>query len=315
MSEPHSVVTAVTVVAVTRVSPTFTRIEFGGPELAEFGLDGPIHDQRIKLIFPVGSGPLPSLEAGDDWYNRWLAIPEAERGAMRTYSIRDLYGEESDRRLVVDFVLHLVPGATGPASSWASRATVGDQVIVVGPRRGVAWGGIEFAPGAASRILLAGDETAVPAMTRILADLPATTVGHAFLEVPDEADTLTVKAPTGFTLRWLPRGHHAVGTRLIPAVLAHFGSGGSAEIGSAEIGSAEIGSVAIGQDTMWETPTYSGSGEELTTINGTADLYAWIAGESGMVTTMRRHLVKDLGIGRSQVAFMGYWRTGVAMRG
>ena len=43
-------------------------------------------------------------------------------------------------------------------------------------------------------------------------------------------------------------------------------------------------------------------------------LYAWIAGESGVVTTLRRHLVKELGMDRRQVAFMGYWRRGVAMR-
>ena len=44
------------------------------------------------------------------------------------------------------------------------------------------------------------------------------------------------------------------------------------------------------------------------------DLYAWIAGESGVVTGLRRVLVKDLGVDRRQVAFMGYWRRGVAMR-
>ena len=33
-----------------------------------------------------------------------------------------------------------------------------------------------------------------------------------------------------------------------------------------------------------------------------------------MVTGLRRHLVKELGVDRSQVAFMGYWRRGVAMK-
>lgn len=42
--------------------------------------------------------------------------------------------------------------------------------------------------------------------------------------------------------------------------------------------------------------------------------YAWIAGESKVVTGLRRHLVTELGMDRSQVAFMGYWREGVAMR-
>ena len=34
-----------------------------------------------------------------------------------------------------------------------------------------------------------------------------------------------------------------------------------------------------------------------------------------MVTGLRRALVRDLGLRRDQVAFMGYWRRGVAMRG
>ena len=42
--------------------------------------------------------------------------------------------------------------------------------------------------------------------------------------------------------------------------------------------------------------------------------YAWIAGESTVVTGLRRHLVNELGFDRRQVAFMGYWRRGVAMR-
>ena len=69
------------------------------------------------------------------------------------------------------------------------------------------------------------------------------------------------------------------------------------------------------EDLLWETPAFSGLGEELPDAGNHADRYFWIAGESGVVTTLRRHLVKDLGIDRSQVAFMGYWRKGVAMRG
>jgi NADPH-dependent ferric siderophore reductase len=68
-------------------------------------------------------------------------------------------------------------------------------------------------------------------------------------------------------------------------------------------------------DPLWETPTFSSLGESVSEAENHADRYFWIAGESGVVTTLRRHLVKDLGVDRSQVAFMGYWRHGVAMRG
>ncbi|WP_190813369.1 siderophore-interacting protein [Saccharopolyspora pogona] len=38
--------------------------------------------------------------------------------------------------------------------------------------------------------------------------------------------------------------------------------------------------------------------------------YAWLAGETGMVASLRRHLVDDRGFDRSAVTFMGYWRLG-----
>ena len=38
--------------------------------------------------------------------------------------------------------------------------------------------------------------------------------------------------------------------------------------------------------------------------------YAWICGESGMVTEGRRHLVKAAGVDRRQVLFSGYWKLG-----
>ena len=66
---------------------------------------------------------------------------------------------------------------------------------------------------------------------------------------------------------------------------------------------------------VWETPIFSSLGEELEDGRGIPGLYAWIAGESGVVTTLRRHLVREVGLARHQVAFMGYWRKGVAMRG
>ncbi len=39
-------------------------------------------------------------------------------------------------------------------------------------------------------------------------------------------------------------------------------------------------------------------------------LYAWVAGESGLATGVRRHLVRDRGVPKSDVAFHGYWRHG-----
>lgn len=284
------------------LSPSFVRVTFAGAELADFGVDGPMLDQRIKLIFPGASGALPTLSADDaDWYTAWLALPDDERGAMRTYSVRS----HAPGTVVVDFVLHLQPGLTGPASLWASGARVGDELLLLGPRRGATWGGIEYAPGDARTILLAGDETAAPAIARILEDIDRASQGVAFIEVPDPSDILAIDAPAGMEVRWMPRSGAAHGTALIPAVLHYLGT-------SLEV--AEIRDIET-PDPLWETPAWSDLGEEVSEGPNHAERYFWIAGESGVVTTLRRHLVKDLGIDRSQVAFMGYWRRGVAMRG
>ncbi|MFJ8747938.1 siderophore-interacting protein [Streptomyces sp. NPDC102441] len=38
--------------------------------------------------------------------------------------------------------------------------------------------------------------------------------------------------------------------------------------------------------------------------------YTWAAGESGLVTGVRRHLVRDRGVPKPDIAFHGYWRNG-----
>ncbi len=310
MAEALPVVLAeVEVRSVERLTPTFVRIELGADAMADFGTDGPSYDQRIKLVFPGSSGRVPSFEGADEsWFTTWLEIPEDERGHMRTYTVRELRGGGADTRLVVDFVLH--PADAGPGSAWAGRAAVGDRLVVVGPRRGVDFGGIEFAPGTAREVLLAGDETAVPAVLAILEGLTEDFHGTAFLEVPDAGDVQEVATRSGVALTWLPRDGRPLGDLLAPAVLAHLGS--DSRSSAKDVAEDEV------DPDLWETPDYSSSGENVhadTVVGHDLDkLYAWIAGESRVVTGLRRALVGEVGLARQQVAFMGYWRRGVAMR-
>lgn len=298
--------TEVEVRRVERLTPAFVRVELGADELAHFGVDGPTWDQRVKLIFPGACGRVPSFDGvnEDNWHSTWTSMPEDERGHMRTYTIRDVVGSGVDTRLVIDLVLHLADGASGPGSLWAAAAQVGDRIGLLAPRRGVPFGGIEFTPGAASRLLFAADETAVPAVASIMADLPVDAAGSAYLEVPSSDDIQEFPTPAGVRVIWLPRNELPHGHRLCQAVLTLFGIEGRWE------------PVVEVDPELWETPTYSSSGEEVDTVGAgpTTNLYAWIAGESGAVTTLRRHLVRDAGLDRRQVAFMGYWRQGVAMR-
>jgi NADPH-dependent ferric siderophore reductase len=304
---------------VERVSPSYVRIELGGAAVAEIGVDGDLLDQRIKLILPNAAGALPSFAGMEEsWWDTWLRIPEDDRGAIRTYTIRDLVGTGAERRMVVDIVVHEPGEHSGPGNDWALAARPGDRVITLAPRRGHAFGGIEWAPGTASRLLLVGDETAVPAIRGIVRDLPADAVGAVFLEVPVGDDAFDVSAevpvPAGVTFTWLPRDGRPRGEALHATVVAHL-TGEAARAAAPVVDDDEI------DPDLWETPVYSSSGEEVSVATAVppsgsacAGLYAWIAGESKVVTGLRRRLVNDLGLERSQVAFMGYWREGVAMR-
>ncbi|MGV3564963.1 MAG: siderophore-interacting protein [Nocardioides sp.] len=303
---------ATEVVRAERLSPSFVRVHLAAPELAELGSDGPTYDQRIKLVFPDGDGPLPTFSDGEDWYAEWLARPQAERGHMRTYTVRDVLGSGVDTRLVVDLVVHGVDGhgEAGPGSRWAAAARPGSRVGLVGPRRGMSYGGIEFVPPAGAELLLAGDETAVPAVLATLAQLEPTARGAAFLEVPLVADVQSAVHPEGVRFTWLPREGAAHGALLHAAVLERLGAGSAPVV--PDVPEAEV------DPELWETPTHSSPDEELEPVVHTvgddlADVYAWIAGESRLVTGLRRALVRDLGLDRRRVAFMGYWREGRSM--
>ena len=323
-SEPSTLVTPVRVEEVERVSPAFVRVTFGGRGLSDLSTaDG--FDTRFKVVFPGPTGLLPApARTPEEWQESWRAMPETERSPMRTYTIREISTARDEVRLVTDFVVHDAldgdESTLGPACRWALTARPGDVVHIVGPhRRSPIYGGTEFDPGDLRDLLLIGDETALPAIARILADVGPGHTGHAFVEVPTAADIPVLPPHDLVDITWLPRDGARQGRTLVAAVRAHLG------LVAVDL-DAPLPEVRSTLDVeVWETPRYSSAGEDLdgptAATRATAparpdlgDTYAWIAGESWCVRALRRALVTDLGVERSRVAFMGYWREGVAMR-
>jgi NADPH-dependent ferric siderophore reductase len=287
----------VEVARVTRLSPNFLRVTFTGDDLDRFADNG--WDQRIKLIPPLPESGHDHLPTGADWYARWRELPEEHRNPIRTYTARAVRAAE--RELDVDMVLH---GVNGPASRWAVEARPGSAMCVMGPNAdftGVT-GGIDFHPPAGTRrILLVGDETAVPAIASILERLPADACGEALLEVPESGDRLEIAAPAGFRVTWLARDGAAHGTHLVPAVEA----AAARLIGDCTApANVDLEDVDVDEELLWEVPDATA-----TSIDG---FYAWLAGEAAVIKTLRRHLVSACGVDRRAVAFMGYWRLGKA---
>ncbi|WP_416901438.1 siderophore-interacting protein [Micromonospora echinospora] len=292
---------AVEVRALRRLSPSFLRVTFAGPDLDRFADNG--YDQRIKVALPRTGETVAELPHGADWYQQWRTLPEESRCHVRTYTVRAV--RQDVQEVDVDLVLH---GDGGPATRWARRARLGDRLALVGPDAGFdgVHGGVEFRPPAVGTLLLAGDETAAPAICAILERLPADARGHALIEVPDTGDVLPVAAPSGVTVTWLPRIGAAHGSRLAPTVAALAGEllpaarPALALAGAVPAPVGPLAEVDVDRDILWEVPD----------VPPAAPLYAWLAGEAAVIRGLRRQLVTERGLDRSAVAFMGYWRLG-----
>ncbi|MET7988049.1 MULTISPECIES: siderophore-interacting protein [unclassified Streptomyces] len=264
------------VVTTRRLGPSLVRVTFAGPDLRAFHSDG--RDQSLSLFLPHPgqSEPAVPFELGDDWWQGWRELPDDVRAVMRSYTLRALRRDPDE--IDIDFALHgTEPDAAvpaGPASRWAAGARAGDRVVLLGPAVEDNRA-IRFRPPAdTDLVVLWGDETAVPAASAILESLPAGLRVRAWLEVHHAADIQDLVTAADAEITWLVRDEHS-GT----------GSPGTPPA---------LDALRTAQLPPAEAP------------------YAWIAGESGCVKELRRHLVRERGIDRRRVTFVGYWRRGLS---
>jgi NADPH-dependent ferric siderophore reductase len=284
--------------AITDLTPSFRRFTFTGPDLADYGDPG--FDQRIKIVFPTNSVGIDAMPTGEDWYTRWREMDDADRPPFRTYTTRAV--RRATHEVDVDMVAHEV---LGPASAWIEAAQPGDEVLIFAPTTaltGVSYG-VDFVPPAQTGgFLLAGDETAAPAIAAILEQLPPEASGVVVLELPDAADSTYLPQHPGFHYKVAARTGVARHDHLVRAVRE------AATTLVPEGRGAEVEEIDIDTDILWEVPRTAKGGAALKK----APVYAWLAGEASAIKTLRRHLVGDHGVDRRAVAFMGYWREGRA---
>ncbi|MFF2042857.1 siderophore-interacting protein [Kitasatospora sp. NPDC058170] len=184
-----------------RLGPTVVRVTLGGDGLRGFASGGRDQSFSLFLPHPGQDAPVLPVEAGTGWFAEWRALDESVRAVMRSYTVRaqrDLPGGGTE--VDVDFALH---GDVGPASRWAARASAGDRVLLLGPavadNRSVG-----FRPPAGTRtVLIAADETALPAAAAILEWLPAGVAVHAFLQVPHAEDVQAPVSRAEVEVHWL----------------------------------------------------------------------------------------------------------------
>ena len=189
---------------VARRSPRLARLTLSGSGLQ--GLDIGLPAASVRLLLPepgVVDVTLPT------WNGNEFLHADGSRAAIRT--LTPLRFDVTQLELEVEVVLH----GHGPLSSWAERARPGDRAAISGPGRGY-----EIDP-AARRFLVAGDESALPAIGLLLESLPIDAQVDVLVEIADPVARVELPSHPGATVRWseLPEGARP-GDALVAAAAA-----------------------------------------------------------------------------------------------
>jgi NADPH-dependent ferric siderophore reductase len=174
---------------VSRITPKMARIVVGGDDLA--GFVSAAHDDHVKLFFapPGEQKPVfPTQTPNGPEYPAGVTRPAARDYTPRRY-------DPAANTLTIDFVLH----GDGPATAWAAQARTGDFLGVGGPR------GSFIVPDDFDWYLLAGDESALPAIARRLEELPAGARAVVVVEVGDADEEQKFTTQARLQTHWLHR--------------------------------------------------------------------------------------------------------------
>lgn len=204
----------VEVVQVVDLTPGMRRVTLAGEQLSGFtsanGFPQPTFDSAgfddvISLVFCYPGQNEPVLPVQQE---RGLSTPKSPRPLTREYTVRRWNSEVGE--LDIDFVKHGV----GVGTTWAYRAQPGDLIHFTGPSSSKAF------PADADWLLVAGDDTTIPAIARLLDELPDDARAQVFLEVAEDAHRLELRALPLVEVTWLIRGGAEAGTttQLVDAV-------------------------------------------------------------------------------------------------
>lgn len=186
------------------LTPGMLRVTFGGDDLAGLVIDEPAASVRLLVPSP-GSERL----VVPTWEGNEFLLPDGSRPVIRTFTPRRF--DAGHLELDLDIVIH----ESGLVSGWAVEAGHGAHAAVSGPGRGY-----RIDPEA-SRFVLAGDESAIPAISQLLESIPHRTPVKTIVEVRSEDAIPDLPGHPGLDAEWLiARDGAHPGDALVDAVVA-----------------------------------------------------------------------------------------------
>lgn len=184
------------------LTPHLLRVTFTGADVDR--LVPKLPAASIRVLLPSGGGAELVMPT---WHGNEFLLPDGSRPIIRTYTPRHIDPQSAE--LEVDIVIH----PEGVASAWALGAEPGHTAAISGPGRGY------VIDPEAPRFVLAGDETAIPAISQLLEELPKGPPAQVTIEVARPDARLPLPDHPGTTVHWvdLPAGA-APGEALVAAV-------------------------------------------------------------------------------------------------
>lgn len=263
---------ALQVVRTRRLGPSLVRVSFAGPDLGAFASHGQDQSLSLFLPHPGQTEPAVPVDLGDQWWQGWRELPEDERAVMRSYTLRALRRDARGRTAEID--IDFVLHGVEPAAE-----------VPAGPAS--RWAA---RAAAGDRVVLLGpaveDNRAIRFRPPADADLIVLWADETALPA---ASAVLESLPAGTRVRAWLEVQHAEDVQDLRVTA-------DAEITWLVRDSGS----PLAADAVRAAP-----------LPSCERPYAWIAGESGCVKEMRRHLVRDRGIDRRRVTFVGYWRRGL----
>lgn len=243
------------VVSVANLTPHMRRVRLHGEDLQRFTK----HGLHVRLLFPQKSLTQPNWPImGEDGRPVW---PDGDAKIVsRVYTIRQL---DADAGWVdIDMVVHGDNG-DAPGSGWAMSVKSGDVVGMTGPGGG-------DAAADASWYLFAGDETALPAIGRILARLPEGAKAVVRIEIDSAAEEQIIQSRADVDLRWLHRN------------------------------GLDAGTTTLLQDAV----------QAVELPEGEENIYVWVGCEFNAFRAIRTYMRKERNIPKDKQLIVAYWRRG-----
>ncbi|MGU3575448.1 siderophore-interacting protein [Brucellaceae bacterium C25G] len=248
-----------TTIAVQQLTPSMIRVILkldGGERLIPSG-----HwDEWVRLALrpdPETPVTLPVLMEN----GKWGRPDGSQQCPNRPYTIRRW--DASRCEMTIDIVVH----EGGVAAGWAMSAQVGDVVGICNPE------GRLWIPKGSNWILMLTDITGLPAVGRVLEELPDGFKAIVHVEIPLDADKQELVTKADASINW----HVCHGVK------------------EERPGYTELPRIAQNIDHLPD-----GSG------------YIYIAGEARAVSDCRKHFRDILGFDKKRIDAIGYWIEGQA---